>query len=200
MRVPANPYRRRCASLIGVVALGLSAWSGALQAEPGSDEYLSGTVIQSEADRERARARIEAARQREAEHAEARIRAEAAERLRQAQLAEEAARRPLGARLTETHCSACHALEQIARVRHTELGWTLTIARMRYLNGARIPAEDAARIRAHLAHTQTAETPQAWLEYALASLVVLLMPCWALWHWSRRGTRCRRRIEPDRAS
>lgn len=201
MPVPANPpRRRRRAPLIGVVALGLSGWSGALQAEPGSDEYLSGTVIQSEAERERARARIEAARQREAEHAEARTRAEAAERLRQAQLAEEAARRPLGARLTDTHCSACHALEQIARVRHTELGWTLTIARMRYLNGARIPTEDAVQIRAHLTHVQPAETPQVWLEYGLAGLVVLLVPGWALWHWSRRGTRCRRRIKQDRVS
>jgi hypothetical protein len=147
MRAPANPYPRRRASLIGVVALGLSGWSGALQAEPGSDEYPTG----------------------------------------------------LGARLTKTHCGTCHALDQLARVRHTELGWALTIARMRSLNGARIPTEDAAQIRAHLAHAQPAETPQAWLEYGLVSLLTLLAPGWALWHWSRRGSRCRRRIEQDRA-
>ncbi|MCK7578175.1 MAG: hypothetical protein MZV65_22170 [Chromatiales bacterium] len=186
MRVPANPYRRRCASLIGVVALGLSGLCGTLQAELGSDEYLSGTVIQSKAEREQARARIEAARQRESERAEARVRAEAAERLRQAQLAEEADRRPLGARLTETHCGTCHALDQLGRVRHTELGWALTIARMRYLNDARIPAEDAAHIRRHLARTQPAETAQAWLEYGLVSLLTLLTLGWALWHWAGR--------------
>jgi hypothetical protein len=90
--------------------------------------------------------------------------------------------------LTETYCGTCHAPEMLETARHTGLGWSLTIARMRWLNGARIPADDAARIRAHLARTQPADPARAILEYSLAALLALLPAAWALRRWSRRSS------------
>lgn len=150
--------------------------TSSLNAEMEGDEYLSGTVIQSEAEREAVRHRIEQARQAEAERAEARERQEAEERARQQALA--AARnalRPPGAILTETHCGTCHDMEQVLAARHTWLGWTLTLARMRYINGATIPADTATQIRDQLALTQPARGMRPWLEYGMTLLLPLML-------------------------
>lgn len=179
---------RRGAGLTCIVCLLLA--TPALHAEMEGDEYVSGTVIQSEAERETVRRRIEQARQAEAERAEARERQEAEERARQQALA--AARnalRPPGAILTETHCGTCHEMEQVLAARHTWLGWTLTLARMRYINGAKIPADTATQIRDHLALTQPAGGMRPWLEYGM-TLVVTLMLGLGLWRiWVRKKPR-----------
>jgi hypothetical protein len=159
----------------------------ATHAELSSEDYAGSGAIQTEAERERVRALIESARQREAERAEALARERAAEDSRHRdRLAEENARRPPGAVLAETHCGVCHAMEAIATRRHTALGWSMTIARMRWLNGARIPPEDAARIREHLAQTQPAHLARAIVEYGLFALVILLPGGWAFRRLYRR--------------
>lgn len=170
------------------IALATCLTSPAAHAELSGDEYLSGGAIQNAAER-RVQALIDAERQREAERADAleRERAEEAARLR-VQRDAEAAIRPEGAVLAERHCGSCHALEMLQSARHTGLGWSLTIVRMRWLNGAPIPPEDAARIRAHLARTQPAGPARALMEYSLTALLALLPAAWALRRWLRRSS------------
>lgn len=168
------------------IALTACLTSTALRAELSSDDYLGGGAIQEATERARVQALIDAERQRESERAETQERARAREKARrEAERAAEAARRPQGEVLTETHCGACHALETLQTARHTELGWTLTIARMRWLNGARIPDDDAALIRQHLIRTQPADLGRAMVDYGLAALFLLLLVAWALRLWSR---------------
>jgi hypothetical protein len=170
-----------------VITAFLSLVSLASHAELSGDDYLGGGAIRTEAERERVRALIDAARQREAERSEALARERAVEEsLREARLAAEMASRPVGAVLAETHCSACHAMEDLEAVRHTRLGWSLTIARMRLLNRAPIPSEEAARIREHLARTQPADLARAVVEYGMAAMLALLPAFWALRRWLRR--------------
>jgi hypothetical protein len=170
-----------------LITVVLSLVSPASHAELSGDDYLGGGAIQSEAERQRVRALIHAARQREAERAEALARQRAVEEsLREARLAAETSSRPVGAVLAETHCGACHAMDDLATVRHTRLGWSLTIARMRLLNRAHIPSEEAARIREHLARTQPADLARAVMEYSMAAMLALLPAFWALLLWSRR--------------
>jgi mono/diheme cytochrome c family protein len=162
--------------------------STALRAELSGDDYLGDGAIQDATERAQVQALINAERQREAERAETLARERAQEEAhREAERAAEAARRPQGEVLTQIHCGTCHAPEMLRTARYTGLGWTLTIARMRWLNGARIPDDDAVRIREHLARTQSAEPAWAVVEYSLAALFVLLPLAWALRRWSRRS-------------
>jgi hypothetical protein len=173
-------------------ALWLTFWSGSLPAELSSDDYRAGQSIQNGAERARARAQIEAERRREAERAEEQARERAVEQARlAAALAAQAARRPSGAILTEARCGACHALDSMAMVRHTSLGWRLTVLRMRYLNGAEISAQDADVIVDYLTQTQGADQSQALLEYGLPGVVLAALASWALYgmrrRWRNRG-------------
>jgi len=161
--------------------------TSALHAEMEGDEYLSGAVIQTEAEREAVRRRIEQARQAEEERVLARERREAEERARQQALAAERnALRPPGAILTETHCGTCHDLEQVLAASHTWLGWTLTLARMRYLNGASIPADIIDLIQDHLVLTQPASGARRWLEYGLVLSLPLALGFWGWWYHRQR--------------
>lgn len=98
---------------------------------------------------------------------------------RRAALAGLEARLPPGERLIERHCASCHDRERIAAARHSRLGWALTVARMRYLNRAPIPAADGRAIAAHLAFAQPAGLAQNALEHGLA-LALLLVPAGAI--------------------
>jgi hypothetical protein len=159
------------------------------RAELSGDDYLGRSAIHDATERARVQALIDTERQREAERAETLARERAQEKARRAaEHAAESARRPQGEVLTEIHCGSCHALEMLQAARHTGLGWSLTIARMRWLNGARIPDDDAARIREHLARTQPAKRGRALVEYGLAALFVLLPIAWALRRWSRSSS------------
>lgn len=174
--------------------------STALRAELSGEDYLGGGAIPDATERARVQASIDLERQREAERAETLAREHAQkEARRKAERAAEAARRPQGEALTEIYCGTCHAPEMLQTARHTGLGWSLTIVRMRWLNGARIPDDDAARIREHLARTQPAEPARAVVEYSLAALFVLLPMAWALRVWSRRSASVERTTGQPRA-
>lgn len=176
-----------------VAALLLGLWGVPGQAELGGEDYRPSGTIRDEAERARVRAEIEAERRREAERAEqqARERAEAEAR-RQAALAAEAARKPAGERLIEVHCQSCHASEVIAAVRHTWLGWHLTVLRMRAVNGAKIPSEEARLIVTQLSRTQSASLREAAIEYGLAALIPGLLGASA--RYAATGRRARVRI------
>lgn len=183
-----------------VAALLLGLWGVPGQAELGGEDYRPSGSIQDEAERARVRAEIEAERRREAERAEqqARERAEAEAR-RQAALAAEAARKPAGERLVEVHCQTCHAPEVIAAVRHTWLGWQLTVVRMRAINGARIPPQEARTIAQHLSTTHGAGPRLAAVEYGFALTALGLLAAPALYLAARRR-RERRRERPSDAA
>jgi hypothetical protein len=167
------------------LALVLALSSGEiLRAELEGGDYLGGAVIKDVSERERVRILIENARRLEAERARALARQEAeALAERQTLLAMEIANRPPGAILAETHCGKCHLMDQVLEVRHTWLGWTLTLARMRYINGAKISADIATQIRDHLALTQPARGMRPWLEYGMTLLVPLML---GLGLWRKR--------------
>ncbi len=174
------------------IALATCVTSTTLDAELSGDEYLGGGAIQDAAERARVQSLIDAERQREAERARVLERERAEEETRRRlQHDAEAAGRPHGAVLAETYCGTCHAPEMLQTARHTALGWSLTIARMRWLNGARIPDDDAARIREHLARTQPADPARAIMEYGSAAVLALLPMVWALRRWSRRSASIR---------
>ncbi|NCC29517.1 MAG: hypothetical protein EOM22_15610 [Gammaproteobacteria bacterium] len=169
-----------------LVACLSSTW---LRAELSGEDYLGGGAIPDPTERARVQALIDAERQRETERAEALARERAEEETRRRmQRDAEAASRPQGEVVTQTYCGACHAPERLQSARHTGLGWTLTIARMRWLNGARIPPQDARRIRAHLARTQAADPARAIMEYGWATVLALLPVAWVLRRWSRRSS------------
>lgn len=151
------------------------------KAELSADDYGGGRAIRPESNQPAAQALIDAARRREAEQAAERERTRQAEEARR--LAEEAqreARRPRGERLAAQYCVPCHGPERIAAARHTRLGWSFTVARMRYLNRAQIPATEARTIAAHLALTQPASLVTTLTEYGLALTLLLAPVGWML--------------------
>jgi hypothetical protein len=173
--------------------LWLALWSAGAPAELSSEDYGAGTLTRSDAELAQLRAEIEAARQREVELAMAQARAQAAEQGRlQAAVAAARARLPPGMVLAETHCGTCHAADVLAAVRHTRLGWHLTVLRMRHLNGAEIPAGDLGTIAEYLAQTQGASLAQALLEYGLAVAGVLATWASVRYGLHRRGHARRR--------
>ena len=118
-----------------------------------------------------------------------RERAEAAERQREA-AAEQARReaqarlaaRPLGVRLVESRCGACHGPEALRDHRYTRLGWWSVLLRMEYVNGARFEAGERGVIVAHLADSQSAGSIRAAAEWgaALAAVGLLAVAGWRL--------------------
>jgi hypothetical protein len=150
-------------------------------AELSAEDYGGSRATRPEPDRSRAQALIEAARRREAEQEAERERARQAEEIRQrAEEAEREARRPLGERLTARYCVPCHGPERIAAARHTRLGWSFTVGRMRTLNRAPIPAAEARTIATHLAVTQPAGLVRTLGEYGLALALLLAPVAWML--------------------
>jgi hypothetical protein len=170
------------------IALVACVTSTTLHAELSGDAYLGDGTNRDAAERARVQAEIDTERQGEIERARAEAHEHAEEETRRRMQREaEAASRPQGEVLTQTYCGACHAPERLLTARHTDLGWTLTIARMRWLNGARIPPQDARRVRAHLARTQPAEPARAILEYGLPTLLALLSVAWIRRRWLLRS-------------
>ncbi|WP_295431612.1 hypothetical protein [uncultured Thiodictyon sp.] len=169
-----------------VLALSLGT-PRAPRAELSADDYGSGGDLRPAPDRPQAQAAIDAARRRAAEQEAARERARQAEEAnRLAQEAEREARRPPGERLIARYCAPCHGPERIAAARHTRLGWSFTVARMRYFNQAEIPAAAAHTIAAHLALAQPAGLAWTLAEYGLAAALVLAPVGWM---WLGRARR-----------
>jgi mono/diheme cytochrome c family protein len=133
-------------------------------------EYETGARRLAPAERARELQRLEQERQREAERERERLAQEA-----QARQAREAAlaARPLGLRLVEARCGACHPSDRFyfAPRGRTTLGWWLTVLRMEALNGARIEPGERAPIVDHLARSYPATPAQEAAEWLLAALL-----------------------------
>lgn len=125
------------------VAVGASA-------EMGSEEYQS----QSQARPLSAIERAALQRQLEQEQTEAaqrQARQDGLEQQRQMALKAWLAARPAEERLLRERCTRCHGLGVVEPVRHGRLGWTWTIARMRWWHGAQLETGEIFRLAAHLA-------------------------------------------------
>lgn len=165
-----------------ILLLALCAGMSCARAELSGDDYMSETVIRSDAERAELRARIDAARQQEVEADLQREREQAAalaERLARV----EAARSP-GERLVVHYCASCHAPDFLSAERRSRLGWWLIVLRMRAWNGAPIPAEAMPALVDHFATTQRVSSARFAIEIALLAA----LPVLGLW-WRRRRRR-----------
>ena len=173
--------RARCA-LLGWLLCPLP-----ILAEMDPTEYQSADSTPTTAERERIRAEVEAER----EAARQREMTEQAERdaaLRRRQTLETT--QPYPQRLHRRRCLGCHAPEVLAQTRHTWPGWYLTIARMRWFNGAVMTSEEARVINGYLAQQQPLQGWQRLAEYGLFALLplTLLGLGYGGYHWYRRGS------------
>lgn len=141
-------------------------------AELSSGDYEAGarrlTPAQQVQETERIRqerARAEAAAQ------EREARAEQARREEGVRLAS----RPLGVRLVEARCGACHGPEYLRNHRYGWLGWWSVLLRMEYFNGARFEPGERRVIVAHLARTRSATTAKVAAEWLAAGTTGALL-------------------------
>jgi mono/diheme cytochrome c family protein len=105
-----------------------------------------------------------------------RARESAARAARDAAAAAETARlaaRPLGERLVEARCGACHGATQIAQAAYGAWGWWFTVQRMRWINGAQIDADEIEPIVGYLSQGQQNRTRQEKLLAIAAGLCVI---------------------------
>ncbi|MCX8018121.1 MAG: hypothetical protein N2690_09525 [Rhodocyclaceae bacterium] len=134
-------------------------------------DYQTPRALRSEAERRQLQAKLaderaaEERRQREQALAEQQRRAEAAARL---------AARPWPERLTETHCTRCHAATHYTATGHTRAVWWLVVLRMRVLNQAPLGWQDMAVITAYLAAVRPASEHDALIETAMVFGLPLL--------------------------
>lgn len=91
--------------------------------------------------------------------------------------------------LAARHCQACHGVTRLAYERHTTLGWWWTIQRMRWVNGAAIPAKAVMPLARGLAATYPAEGADAGREYAVPVLAGLATCGGLAWLGLRRRRR-----------
>jgi len=166
----AEPWVRFFAALFFVV---VSAGSAPAQAEMCSGEYQSGARRLSKEEHARETARRAAEREKAEAAERARHAAEEAERLAHAQ---RRAALPLGARLIEDRCTACHAATMLAGERRGWLGWWAVVLRMEVFNGARFAPGERGVIVDHLAEHQAARQVRVVLEWIAAAGVVALAP------------------------
>jgi len=130
----------------------------------------------------------EAAEMREriaAEIAAERARDEAARQaaLREAErIAAVRAARPVGEQLVEARCLSCHDVGQIDLTRLGAPGWTITVLRMEWLNGARLEPGERAVIIGHLADRHPDRTLMEWALVLVAAVAVGL----GGWLWRRK--------------
>ncbi len=162
-------YEMRIARLILVLVLTAAPPPGA--AEMSGEEYESGARRLTPAQRAQEAERIRQERER----------AEALERERQAQ--EEKARRdeqarlaarPLGVRLVEARCGACHGPEHLRDHRYGWLGWWSVLLRMEYVNGAHFEAGERGVVVDHLVASRPASGARLALEWFAAAAAPLL--------------------------
>jgi hypothetical protein len=161
-------WTRPCAALIlAAILVAPTAADG----EMSAGEYETGARRMTKAQRAREQALMDAERARaEQFERERRVAEEAARREEEARLAA----RPLGVRLVERRCGACHDADFIAAPRHARPGWWATVLRMEWFNGARFEAGEREVIIAHLATTQPAGPARTAMEWGLPALAVVL--------------------------
>ena len=169
--------------------MGLALWGGALEvgADMSFDDMLHGRdpigTERSESELAAQRRRMEA--QLRAERLRRAREEEQAERRREEERRRELAR-PLGERLLDRHCTRCHTLEPVLAARYGWLGWQVTIARMRWWNGARLPGESVGPIVNHLLDERPAGPLRAFGEYAAALALLASTVAWPLYRRLRR--------------
>lgn len=95
----------------------------------------------------------------------------------------ERAARPLGERLVEARCLTCHDAGQIDRTALGAPGWTVTVVRMEWLNGARLEPGERAVIVAHLAARHPDRNEVEWTLVLLAGMAALGLGAWV---WRRK--------------
>lgn len=120
---------------------------GDVHAEMSVDEYSSTGRISSPEDRRKEAAIVEELR-RLAELEELKRQQEEAHR--QTVAANRLAMRPLGERLLDSRCTACHALNVLDNNSKSPLAWRWTVERMRWFHGAQLTTEEARLVSAHL--------------------------------------------------
>jgi mono/diheme cytochrome c family protein len=135
-----------------------------------ADEYQPGSRRLSHAERARETRHLEQEREREAQRERDRLEQEA--QARQAR-ATALATRPLGERLVEARCGACHPADYFESRGRGRLGWWVTVLRMEVFNGARIEAGERRPIVAHLAESHPALAAGQTIESLLAALAAL---------------------------
>ncbi len=174
-----RPWRRNiCRLLLCLVCLLL-----ALPGQPGTDwgdfETETGVLPSDEAAEIRARIRAEIAADRAREDEERRVAQAEAERISVARAA-----RPLGERLVEIRCLTCHDARQIEGTTLGRPGWTITVVRMEWLNGARLEPGDRAAIIAHLAARHPERNRWEWT-VLIMGLVAMAVFALGAWFWKR---------------
>ncbi|MCC5983621.1 MAG: hypothetical protein JJU42_04570 [Rhodobacteraceae bacterium] len=133
----------------------------------------------------------EAAEMREriaAEIAAERARDEAARQaalLEAERIAAERAARPLGEQLVEARCLSCHDVEQIDSTTLGAPGWTITVIRMEWLNGARLEPGERAVIVSYLSARNPDRTVKEWAFVVTAGAAVVALGLGA-WAWRRK--------------
>lgn len=151
-------------------------------AELDAEAYQTEADALTEAERAAMRARLAA------EIAEERAREEAARRAAQAEaerIAVERAARPLGERLVEARCLSCHDVGQIDRTSLGTPGWTITVIRMEWLNGARLEPGERAVIVGHLSDRHPDRTLMEWAFVVTAGGVMVALGL-GVWLWRRK--------------
>lgn len=155
----------------------LACFSAALRADIDDSAYDVQRTIKSAAERMRLERELRFQQQAAEERAEAE---------RQADLRREAERqavlaaRPYPVRLTEAHCTRCHAETHYRQQSHTWPGWLFVVLRMKYLNGASIENAEIPTIVTYLAAEHPADRADAALEHAILPLAATLM-AGAIW-------------------
>lgn len=170
------------------LALVLALAPGPAPAELDAEAYETEAGALTEAERAAMRARLAAeiaAEQARAEEARLAAAREAA------RIEAERAARPLGERLLEARCLTCHDAGQIDRIAQGSLGWTATVLRMEWLNGARLDAGERGAIVAHLAARHPGRSRAEWAAVIAAGVLAALVACGA--SLRRRAKRAARR-------
>lgn len=168
--------------IAATVVLLLSAAPLPGAAEMSASDYETGSTRLTPAQRAQELERMQQERERaDAAEREREAAAEQARREVQARLAA----RPLGVRLVESRCGACHGPEALRDQRYTRLGWWSVLLRMEYVNGARFDAGERSVIVGHLAVSQPAGGIRAAAEWSAALAVVGLLVA-AGWRLRRR--------------
>jgi hypothetical protein len=169
------------------VALALTLCAGLAGAEMGGDDYRSLAAPPDAATRKRLDAELASERQREADRT---ARQEAARRAEEARRAALLAARPLGERLLDARCTACHTLGVLEGREHGALGWRWTVERMHWWHGAPLGPGEAAVIAEQLYRGRAATPWRAAAEMAALLGVLLAAPVSILiLHRARRRRR-----------
>lgn len=171
--------------VLAILALLLTSAQMDANTDWGDFDTEMGVLAPDEAARVRARLAAEIASERERQAEARRVAQAEADRL-----AAERAARPLGERLVEGRCLTCHDAGQIDRTTLGTPGWTVTVVRMEWLNGARLDPGERAVIVAHLAARHPDRNRMEWAVVLLmgAGVAALGLGAW-VWRGKRWSTK-----------